>query len=132
MKMMFLAERQRVNRPRGVSTNPYLTATLVGTAGLMACAIINRFLAKKAERDNPPTGRFINVDGVGLHYIERGVGPAVVLLHGNGSMIQDFESSGLINAVARDHRVVVFDRPGFGHTNRPRNAVKWGRMSRPI
>ncbi|WP_441278265.1 alpha/beta fold hydrolase [Tardiphaga sp. 172_B4_N1_3] len=124
--MMFLAERKRFNRPRGVSTNPYLTAALVGTAGLVASAIINRFLAKKAERDNPPTGRFINVDGVDLHYVERGVGLAVVLLHGNGSMIQDFGSSGLIDAVARDHRVVVFDRPGFGHTNRPRNAVKWG------
>jgi pimeloyl-ACP methyl ester carboxylesterase len=109
-----------------VPTNRYLTAALVGTAALVASGIINRFLARKAERDNPPAGRFINIDGVDLHYVERGVGPAVVLLHGNGSMIQDFESSGLIDAMARNHRVVVFDRPGFGHTNRPGNAVKWG------
>lgn len=123
---MYLTERKRIDRRRGVPTNPYLTAALVGTAALVASGIINRFLARKAERDNPPAGRFINIDGVDLHYVERGVGPAVVLLHGNGSMIQDFESSGLIDAVAHNHRVVVFDRPGFGHTNRPRNAVKWG------
>ena len=39
-------------------------------------------------------------------------------------MIQDFESSGLIDLVAKDYRVIVFDRPGFGHSDRPRN-VMW-------
>jgi pimeloyl-ACP methyl ester carboxylesterase len=38
-------------------------------------------------------------------------------------MIQDFESSGLIDRVAKDNRVIVFDRPGFGHSDRPRNVV---------
>ena len=47
----------------------------------------------------------------------------LVLLHGNGSMIQDFESSGLIDLAARNYRVIVFDRPGFGHSDRPRNVV---------
>src|SRR6185503_14990260 len=79
--------------------------------------------ANKAERDNPPAGRFLDVNGVRLHYVERGTGDAVVLLHGNGSMIQDFESSGLIDLAAKDHRVIVFDRPGFGHSERPRSVV---------
>ena len=52
--------------------------------------------ARKAERDNPPIGRFVEVDGVGLHYIEKGEGPAVVLLHGNTVLLQDFIGSGLI------------------------------------
>jgi len=38
-------------------------------------------------------------------------------------MIQDFESSGLIDLAAKDYRVIVFDRPGFGHSLRPRNVV---------
>jgi pimeloyl-ACP methyl ester carboxylesterase len=63
------------------------------------------------------------VNGVWLHYVERGSGEPLVLLHGNGSMIQDFESSGLIDLAARDYRVIVFDRPGFGHSDRPRNIV---------
>jgi pimeloyl-ACP methyl ester carboxylesterase len=39
------------------------------------------------------------------------------LLHGNGGMIQDFESSGLIDLAAKSYRVIVFDRPGFGHSD---------------
>jgi len=42
-----------------------------------------------AENDNPPAGQFLEVNGVRLHYVERGSGPPLVLLHGNGSMIQD-------------------------------------------
>jgi pimeloyl-ACP methyl ester carboxylesterase len=47
----------------------------------------------------------------------------LVLLHGNGSMIQDFESSGLIDLAAKTHRVIAFDPPGFGHSERPRGKV---------
>jgi pimeloyl-ACP methyl ester carboxylesterase len=86
-------------------------------------ALVTRHLAKKAERDNPPAGRFLDVDGVRLHYVERGAGEPLVLLHGNGSMIEDFESSGLIDLAAKNYRVIVFDRPGFGHSDRPRNVV---------
>ena len=46
--------------------------------------------ALQAERDNPPRGRFLDLHGVRLHYLERGDGPVLVLLHGNGSMIEDF------------------------------------------
>ena len=100
-----------------------ITASAVAIGALVATALLNRYLAKKAERDNPPAGRFIEVNGVRLHYVERGAGDAVVLLHGNGSMIQDFECSGLIDLVATNHRVIVFDRPGFGHSDRPRSTV---------
>jgi pimeloyl-ACP methyl ester carboxylesterase len=63
------------------------------------------------------------VDGVRLHYIESGEGPPLVLLHGNGSMIEDFDSSGLIDLAAMRHRVIVFDRPSFGHSTRPRETL---------
>ncbi|RZN19634.1 alpha/beta hydrolase [Bradyrhizobium sp. Leo121] len=90
---------------------------------MAATALINRQLAKKAQRDNPPRGQFIEVDGVRLHYVERGSGRSLVLFHGNGSMIQDFESSGLIDLAARTYRTIVFDRPGFGHSSRPRDVL---------
>jgi pimeloyl-ACP methyl ester carboxylesterase len=85
--------------------------------------LVNRHLANNAENDNPPVGQFLEVNGVRLHYVERGSGTPLVLLHGNGSMIQDFESSGLIDLAAKNYRVIVFDRPGFGHSDRPRNVV---------
>ena len=90
---------------------------------LVALAAVNRYLTRKAEAKNPPTGLFIDVDGVRLHYVERGAGEPIVLLHGNGSMIQDFDCSGLIDLAAREYRVIAFDRPGFGHTERPRSGI---------
>jgi pimeloyl-ACP methyl ester carboxylesterase len=47
----------------------------------------------------------------------------LVLLHGNGSMIQDFGSSGLIELASKQNRVITFDRPGYGHSERPRSTV---------
>ena len=100
------------------------TASAVAIAGaLVVSALVNRAMAKKAERDNPPAGRFVEVDGVRLHYVEHGEGEPLILLHGNGSMIQDFQSSGLVDMAAKKHRVIVFDRPGFGHSERPRTTI---------
>jgi pimeloyl-ACP methyl ester carboxylesterase len=100
--------------------HPVATSIVVA---LVASAILNRVLAKMAERRNPPIGRFIVVDGVRLHYVERGKGRPLVFLHGNGSMIQDFDSSGLLDAAAKTYRVIAFDRPGFGYSDRPRNTI---------
>lgn len=69
--------------------------------------------------------RYLNVDHVRLHYVEHGQGPPVVLLHGNGSMVSDFLSSSVVAHLVRKHRVVAFDRPGFGFSDRPRQQ-KWG------
>ena len=101
----------------------YAVASAVAIGALAAMALVNRHFAKKAERDNPASGRFLDVSGVRLHYVERGSGEPLVLLHGNGSMIEDFDSSGLIDLAAKHFRVVAFDRPGFGHSDRPRNVV---------
>lgn len=103
--------------------HPYAVAAVVAAGALAATALLNRHLANKAERDNPPAGRFLDVDGVRLHYVERGSGEPLVLLHGNGSMIQDFESSGLVDLAAENYRVIIIDRPGFGHSSRPRNVI---------
>lgn len=101
-------------------------AAAAGTAALLAtAALVNRQLARKAEHENPPQGSFIDVDGVRLHYVERGKGRALLLLHGNGTMIQDLQSSGLVDLAAKNYRVIAFDRPGFGHSSRPRGGV-WG------
>jgi pimeloyl-ACP methyl ester carboxylesterase len=55
--------------------------------------------------------------------LERGNGAPLLLLHGNGSMIADFETSGLIDLAAKKYRVIVFDRPGFGYSERPRSTI---------
>ena len=96
-------------------------AALTAAAILGTTALVNARRARQAERNNPPAGHFLDIEGVGLHYLERGEGPPLVLLHGNGVMVQDFEISGIIERLAQQYRVIAFDRPGFGHTNRPRS-----------
>src|SRR3954463_2797350 len=73
-----------------------------------------------AEPVHRPPGRFVEVDGVRVHYIARGKGRPVVLIHGNGTMAEDFVISGLMDQLATRYRVIAIDRPGFGHTDRPR------------
>src|ERR1700722_4851072 len=121
-----LSRRVRRSVPRQFRNSrpsSYVGATAVAIGALAALALVNRHFAKKAVLDNPPAGRFLELNGVRLHYIERGSGTPLVFLHGNGSMIQDFESSGLIDWAARNYRVIVFDRPGFGHSDRPRDVI---------
>jgi pimeloyl-ACP methyl ester carboxylesterase len=91
-------------------------------AGLAVVVAAHVIFAICALRRHPPIGNFIDQDGVRLHYVERGPrdGPVLVLLHGNGAMIQDLAISGLLDLAARKYRVLCFDRPGFGHSARPR------------
>lgn len=109
--------------PSIVSSRPYLAGVGLAAAALAAAAITNYRLARKAERENPATGKFVEVDGVRLHYVEQGTGEPLVLLHGNGSMIQDFVSAGVIDMAAKRYRLIAFDRPGYGHSERPRSTV---------
>ena len=76
--------------------------------------------AARAERTHRPLGRFITIDGVRLHYLDEGDGPPLVLLHGLGSMVEDFVLSGLVREAGKRYRVIAIDRPGYGHSERPR------------
>jgi len=98
---------------------------LVAAAGLAGAAAFVSAKTSRAERLFPPAGRFVEVDGARLHYVDQGDGPPLILLHGLGSMIEDFRLSGLIDQAARRYRVIAFDRPGYGHSTRPRN-TRWG------
>jgi pimeloyl-ACP methyl ester carboxylesterase len=122
-----LLKEERVNKdstrvlPEKRSTAPRRLAggLMAVTAGLAASAIFVRLRTQQAERDNPPRGKFVEVDGVRLHYVERGEGRPLLMLHGNLTMIEDLEISGIIDSAAARYRVIAFDRPGYGHSERP-------------
>ena len=104
------------------SRPPRLAALAFGAVALLsACAWFTRRKTREVEARHPPAGRFVNVEGVRLHYVEHGASsaPVVVLLHGNGSMSTEMELSGLVERLAARYRVVVFDRPGYGYSERP-------------
>jgi pimeloyl-ACP methyl ester carboxylesterase len=87
---------------------------------MMAAAVFVNARSRQAERSYPPRGHLIDARGVRLHYIDQGSGTAVVLLHGMGSMVEDFALSGVIAQASRRYRVIAFDRPGHGYSERPR------------
>lgn len=90
---------------------------------LAASAWYVRKKTREAERDYPPQGSFIEVEGVRLHYVEKGEGDPLVLLHGNTTMGMSFALGGLLDMAAEKYRVIVFDRPGYGYSERPRNTI---------
>jgi pimeloyl-ACP methyl ester carboxylesterase len=95
-----------------------LAAGLLVTA-LAALAGYNAIRAKRAIASRA-YGRVMAIEGLRLHFIEAGTGMPLLLLHGNGSMAEDFRSSGVFDEAAKTYRVLAFDRPGFGRSSRPR------------
>jgi pimeloyl-ACP methyl ester carboxylesterase len=106
-----------------LTANRWRNAALIAGLGLAASFLYVRTKSRQVEQQYPPRGRFVQVDGVRLHYTERGQGPVLVLLHGNVVSSGDFEHSGLIERAAERYRVIAFDRPGYGYSERPRNVV---------
>jgi pimeloyl-ACP methyl ester carboxylesterase len=101
------------------------TISAIVVVALILLVLGNLMFSRLAERNNPPIGTFIACDGVRLHYLDCGDpdAPCVVMFHGNGSMMQDLILSRLVDLLARRHRVLCFDRPGFGYSGRPRSRI---------
>jgi pimeloyl-ACP methyl ester carboxylesterase len=119
-----MGKRRSVARARGSRVPWKLVGGIAGAAAALgAAALFNRIASERAESDNPPAGDFIDVDGVRLHYLRRGQGSPILLLHGNGATSEDMVASGLVDRLARSHLVIVPDRPGYGHSDRPRGRI---------
>lgn len=70
---------------------------------------------KQIEKDYPPEGVFVEINGWRHHVVTRGRGPDVVLIHGAGGSTRDM-SFRLMPALESDFRVTAIDRPGHGWT----------------
>jgi pimeloyl-ACP methyl ester carboxylesterase len=98
-----------------VSIGLIILAVVTGLALLSGgLALFTALTARQAEALAPPIGRFLEVDGARLHYLDRGTGPAVVLVHGLGGNLRNF--SALVDRLAATCRVVAVDRPGSGYS----------------
>lgn len=105
------------NEPCAKPSMQTILRLAAGGAALVAAGLYARRRTAQAARNNPPQGRFVGVGGLRLHYVEKGEGPPLVLLHGLGSMVEDFISSGFLERAAARYRVIALDRPGYGHSD---------------
>lgn len=70
---------------------------------------------RRALSKVPADGRFVEVAGVRLHYVDIGKGPVIVLVHGLGGQLRNFTFA-LSKHLAPDHRLIIIDRPGSGYS----------------
>lgn len=58
--------------------------------------------------------QYTEIQGMPVHYRSEGSGPALILLHGNGSSLHTWDA--WLDILQHDFRVVRLDLPGFGLT----------------
>ncbi len=99
----------------------WLVGAAVGSLALLATlTLYTEVEVRRAEGRFPPAGEFVNTNGIRLHYADRGTGAPVVLLHGNPGFTGDFAP--VMDSLASSHRVIAFDRPGHGYSERASGA----------
>lgn len=101
----------------------WIVGIVVALAGfVLACLVLfTAFTAHQVEKKLPPRGRFIDVDGAHIHYLDEGTGPTLLLVHGLSAQMHVFTHS-LLDRLRHDFRVVILDRPGSGYSTRPAKA----------
>jgi pimeloyl-ACP methyl ester carboxylesterase len=74
----------------------------------------------EVESERPqPASKFVTVEGTRLHFVIKGAGRPVVLIHGNPGSGQDWAR--LYGPLVAHHEVIAFDRPGHGDSQRPKD-----------
>ncbi|MFN2512156.1 MAG: alpha/beta fold hydrolase [Pyrinomonadaceae bacterium] len=71
----------------------------------------------RAEVPFSESSRFAEIDGVRIHYQEKGVGTPLVLLHGYTSSTYSWKE--VFEPLSRNFRVIAVDLKGFGFSGKP-------------
>lgn len=108
---------------------PWLRGLLIALGVLLVLLLVGPFLVPvpplegtvPPEELADPDSRFVEVNGITVHYKMAGSGrPAFLLLHGFAA--STFSWREVMGPMAEWGTVVAFDRPGFGLTERP---MRW-------
>ncbi|MCB2098158.1 MAG: alpha/beta hydrolase [Parvularculaceae bacterium] len=89
----------------------------------------------RAERNAPPIGSIVAVDGEKIHFVDMGPAdgalPPVVLIHGASVNLRDMKMA-LGDELAKSRRVIIVDRPGRGYSTRPEDGWRLERQAQLI
>ncbi len=105
---------------------PWLRGLLIALGVLLLVLLVGPFLVPVPPQEGTvppeqladPDSRFVEVNGLTVHYKMAGSGrPALILLHGFAA--STFSWREVIGPMSEWGTVVAFDRPGFGLTERP-------------
>lgn len=101
----------------------WIVGVVVALVGFVLAGLVlfAAWMAQQVEKKLPPRGRFIDIDGARIHYLDEGAGPTLLLIHGLAGQMHNFTHS-LLGKLRHDFRVVILDRPGSGYSTRPAEA----------
>ncbi len=98
-----------------------VTLIILLTGSLSAC-IHSAIYASRVEAAYPASGQVVDVNGADVHVLKAGeAGPVVFMIHGASANAREFDWT-LAPRLSADHRVLMADRPGHGHSERPEEA----------
>jgi pimeloyl-ACP methyl ester carboxylesterase len=87
---------------------------LIVLAVLAATVVVLNWTYGRLPAEPKPTGSFIQVGKLRIHYLEHpGAGTPVVLIHGLPGTADDWED---VTPLLAGHRTIAIDRPGFGYS----------------
>jgi pimeloyl-ACP methyl ester carboxylesterase len=100
-----------------------------------ASALFGGCASFTAERKAPPIGRFVDVEGGRIHFVDMGPRdsdlPPVVLIHGASVNLRDMKLA-LGDELAKTRRVIIVDRPGRGYSTRSKDGAMIATQARMI
>jgi 2-hydroxymuconate-semialdehyde hydrolase len=85
---------------------------------------IRREPVARATAPSDPETRFLDTRSGRVHILDAGEGPVILLMHGTGRSVADWQE-GLADRLSKRHRVVGFDYYGHGLSDRA-HALRYG------
>ncbi|TPL51663.1 alpha/beta hydrolase [Mesorhizobium sp. B2-4-6] len=89
---------------------------------VLALMVATWRIAANAERLVPACGKFVEIDGNRIHYVEEGDGRPIVFVHGLGAQLHHFRHT-LFGRFGAGYRLIALDRPGSGYSVRASGAT---------
>lgn len=107
-------------------------SALISIAVIIALLIVGGCASSRIEKNAPPIGRLIEVDGESIHLVDLGPvdsnEPPIVLIHGASVNLRDMKLA-LGDELAKSRRVIIVDRPGRGYSTRPKDGWRMDRQA---
>lgn len=92
-----------------------MTITLIGPTCILVDSLKEPIPLEEAARN----GSFKNIEGKKVHYIVKGRGEAVILIHGLGDSYHSWRFN--IDSLSRHFKVCALDLKGFGFSEKPKD-----------
>ncbi|HAR63374.1 MAG: hypothetical protein DKM50_08935 [Candidatus Margulisiibacteriota bacterium] len=97
----------------------FLWLIVVTSTFLVANYVYFNYSSTEFHPDYKLPGKMINIEGRNVHYIEKGAGPDLILIHDIGGSAESFMP--VIDKLSKRFHVLVPDLLGHGYTDKPKD-----------